>query len=375
MKPLRRLFPLLLLTLSQAYAGTPGEAAQIRKELTLATEAWELKLKVAPSLESQRELWKQRPNLGDYARRMWGCLKPSLAEDWTLEPASWLLRISPGVVEMRADGTTAPAMAEAVNGIRQAVEKLHLQSPKLGPICLGLVPSQDPQSLALLEKIQAQNPDPKVQGVAALAQAMVLKGFGDESEVIQKRLTLIRKAIINSATEVVDGVSIATLAEDELYIIKYLTKGRVAPELEGVDSGNRPMKLSDFKDKVVVLLFWGSDMPEAERTLDFCATLEKKFAGKPFALVGVNNDPVSTLRTMQIRDTGSITWPNFSDPGGQVAKQFRIGARPVVYVLDGERKVRFWGAPGSFVELTVEAVLSEKKTPAAPAPDRSPAPR
>jgi peroxiredoxin len=364
MQPLRRLFPLLLLTLSQAWAGTPGEASQIQKEFTLANETWELKLKVATSEEAQRELWKQRPNLSDYAKRMWGCLKPSLAEEWSLEPASWLIRVAPSVVETKEDGTTVQGMKEAVEAIRKSVEGVHLMSPKLSPICLALSAGGDPQSLALLEKIDAKNPDPKVQGVAALGQAIVLKGLGDEADVIRKRLTLLRKAIINSASEEIGGISVSSIAEDELYIIRYLTKGRVAPELEGVDSGNRPMKLSDFKGKVVVLLFWGSNMPEAERTLEFCASLEQKFAGRPFALVGVNNDPVPTLREMQVRDAGRIAWPNFSDPGGQVAQQFRIGARPVMYVLDGERKIHFFGAPGSFVELTVSALLAEKKAPA-----------
>ena len=50
MKALRRVFPVLLLTLSQAFAGTPAEAALIRKEFTLASETWELKLKVAPNV-------------------------------------------------------------------------------------------------------------------------------------------------------------------------------------------------------------------------------------------------------------------------------------------------------------------------------------
>jgi len=363
-----------MLTLSQAFAGTPGEAAQIRKEFTLANETWELKLKVAASEDAQRELWKQRPNLNDYARRMWGCLKPSLAEDWILDPASWLIRVAPSVVETKPDGGSVQGMPEAVESIRKAVEEKHLLSPKLASMCLALAPGGDPRSLALLEKIEAKNPDPKVQGVAALAQAMVLRGLGDEADVIRKRLTLLRKAIINSASEEIEGVSVSSLAEDELYIIRYLTKGRVAPELEGVDSGNRPMKLSDFKGKVVVLLFWGSNMPEAERTLEFCASLEQKFAGKPFALVGVNNDPVATLRNMQVRETGRITWPNFSDPGGQVAKQFRVGARPVMYVLDGDRTIHFFGAPGSFVELAASAILTEKKSPspavAPPAPEK-----
>jgi len=372
MHPLRRLSLILLLTLSQASAGSPGEAAQIRKELTLANEAWELKLKVAPSEEAQRELWKQRPNLGDSARRMWGCLKPSLAEDWTIDPAAWLIRLAPRVVETKPDGTTAPAMTEAVTIIRKSIEERHLLSPKLAPMCLALVASADPQALALLEKIESKNPDPKIQGIAALGQAILLRNLGDEGDVIRKRLTLLRKAIINSATEEIDGTSVASLAEDELYIIRYLTKGREAPELEGVDSANRPIKLSDYKGKVVVLLFWASNMPEAERTLEFCSSLEQKFAGKPFALVGVNADPVATLRTMQTRETGRITWPNFSDPGGQVARQFRVGERPLVYVLDAERKIHFFGAPGSFVELTASAILTEKKAPPSAPPTVAP---
>lgn len=349
---------------SQTWAGTPEEALKIQKEFTLANETWELKLKVAASEDAQRELWKQRPNLHDYAKRMWGCLRPSLNEDWTLEPASWLLRVAPSVVETKQDGTSIQGMKEVVDAIRKSVEDVHLLSPKLSPMCLALSAGSDPQSLALLEKIEARNPDPKVQGVAALGQAIVLKGLGDEEDVIRKRLTLLRKAIINSANEEIGGIAVSSIAQDELYIIRYLTKGRVAPELEGVDSGNRPMKLSDYQGKVVVLLFWGSNMPEAERTLEFCASLEQKFAGKPFALVGVNNDPVVTLRGLQVRETGRIAWPNFSDPGGQVAQQFRIGARPVMVVLDGERKIHFFGAPGSFVELTVSALLAEKKAPA-----------
>lgn len=364
MKALRRVFPVLLLTLSQAFAGTPAEAALIRKEFTLASETWELKLKVAASEEAQRELWKQQPNLNDYAHRLWGCLRPSLMEDWTIEPAAWLVRVSPAVVETKPDGSSTTGMKDAVDLIRKSIEEKHLLSPKLAPMCLALANDPDPRALSLLEKIESKNPEPKVQGVAALSLAIKLKGFEEDVQVMKKRLTLLRKAIINSASEEIEGVTVASLAEDELYLIRYLTKGRVAPDLMGVDTGNRPMKLSDYKDKVVVLLFWANNMPESERTLAFCSSLEQKFAGQPFALVGVNADPVSTLRSMQSRDSDRITWPNFSDPGGLVAKEFRIGTRPFVYVLDRDRKIRYSGAPGSFVELTADAILSEKKAPA-----------
>jgi hypothetical protein len=34
--------------------------------------------------------------------------------------------------------------------------------------------------------------------------------------------------------------------------------GQVAPEIEGVDLGGVPFKLSDYRGKVVVLDFWGN---------------------------------------------------------------------------------------------------------------------
>ncbi len=90
---------------------------------------------------------------------------------------------------------------------------------------------------------------------------MILKTLGDDPELMRKRLTYLRKAIIQSSDVNLGGTTVAKLAEDELYIIRFLTKGRVAPDLSGTDSAGRPLKLSDHKGKVIVLLFWGSTMP------------------------------------------------------------------------------------------------------------------
>ncbi len=58
---------------------------------------------------------------------------------------------------------------------------------------------------------------------------------------------------------------------------------------------------------------------------------------------------------------GTVTWPNLSDPANKLAAEYRVGSWPLVYVLDGERKIHYSGAPGSFAELTAEALLSEVK--------------
>ena len=47
----------------------------------------------------------------------------------------------------------------------------------------------------------------------------------------------------------------ASVRLDELH---NLVAGKPAPEIDGVDMAGKPLKLSDFRDKVVVLVFWGS---------------------------------------------------------------------------------------------------------------------
>ena len=46
-------------------------------------------------------------------------------------------------------------------------------------------------------------------------------------------------------------------AASELFEIRSLQIGMMAPEIEGVGIDEKPMKLSDFGGKVILLDFWG----------------------------------------------------------------------------------------------------------------------
>ena len=51
--------------------------------------------------------------------------------------------------------------------------------------------------------------------------------------------------------------SVADLAKTDLFEIRNLAIGKVAPEVAGEDQDCKPIKLSDYRGKVVVLDFWG----------------------------------------------------------------------------------------------------------------------
>lgn len=351
----------LAATVLQGWAGTPKQASDISQLYDGKFQAWVLKLQVAKSAEERNKLALERPDAVKACREMWEAIKPNLAEAWTLEPTAWLLRTAAGKTVPGTEGRPPePLVGPAVSKlIRDAVEKNHLASKNLAPLCMALVALNDPNSLPLLDKIEKDSPDKQMQGVAALGSAMLLKNLSDEPEVVRRRLTLLRKAIIESSEIEIKGVSVAKMAEDELYIIQYLSKGREAPELTGTGSGGQPMNLSDYQGKVVVLLFWRFDEDSSPQLLEMARIMRERFKGKPFEVVGVNRDPQLQLRDLQA--TQHIDWPNFSDPDNKLGAQYRVATWPLAYVMDGKRQIHFVGPVGSFVELTAAALLEEKK--------------
>ncbi len=347
-----------MLGFTRATAG-PADAQRIQKSYQTALDRWALDMRVATTADERTKVWAARPDAIPAARNLWKSISASLAEDWTLEPCAWFLRTTPGLTAPDENGTPQPIFRDDCETIRKAIESHHLKSPKLTPICSALASSPDPRSLTLLEKIQESNPDPKIQGVAALGAAMQLKSLGDTPEIMSKRLTYLRKAIIQAAAVELDGTTVAKIAEDELYIIRYLTKGRIAPDLVGVDSSGKALSLAASQGKVIVLLFWNSMVPDANRMVQITTTLAERFKDKPLVVIGVNNDTNEKLRSLQA--DGTVPWTNFSDPDNKLAHEFRVGNWPLVYVLDGERKIHYAGAPGSFVDLTAEALIGEMK--------------
>jgi peroxiredoxin len=360
MKRLCRLVTIISLLPAAQSSASPADAQRIEKTWRLTVENWSLETRAATTPEARAAAIAKRPDPTPVVREMWQQIGPALDQEWALEPMAWFLRVAPGLRATQPDGSSAPVFGAETDAVLQAIETRHLKSPGFLPVCMALAGIRDPRALAILEKIQAGHPETKTQGVAALAAAMILKSLGDDPELIRKRLTCLRKAIIDSSdVDLGGGVTVAKLAEDELYIIRYLTKGRVAPDLSGIDAAGRPLKLSDFSGRIVVLLFWHSAMPEADRTIEIMAAMARKYQGKPVTVVGVSHDSLQKLRSLEA--DGIVSWRNFSDPSSQLAREYRVGSWPLVYVLDGERKIQYAGAPGSFVELTADALLAETK--------------
>ena len=82
-----------------------------------------------------------------------------------------------------------------------------------------------------------------------------------------------------------------------------LAVGKPAPGIEGVDMDGKPLKLSDQKGKVVVLVFWGTWCGPCMAQVPEERKLVERLKGQPFALLGVDCDrDKDTARAVMARE-------------------------------------------------------------------------
>ncbi len=149
-------------------------------------------------------------------------------------------------------------------------------------------------------------------------------------------------------------------AERGLFAVQHLGVGKVAPEIAGDDLEGKPFKLSDYRGKVVVLVFKGNQPGLLPPTNAQNRRLVERLAGKPFALLEVHsdNDPEAVKREM--RKEG-LTWRCWFDKGrpGPISLRWTVHVWPAVYVLDASGVIRHKGLHGRELDAAVDGLLRE----------------
>jgi peroxiredoxin len=352
--PFMQRFLILISILMVTHAvASPTEAERIKRGFELSQESFALKMKIATTPAEKQEVWDKRPSAEAAASQIWKIIARSIHEDWSIPYAAFYLNLTHGWVASDKE------IAKNRQLIMDSFEERHLEKPNIGEFCIALTQSGSPRALPLLEKIISKNPNKKIQGVAALGAALLLKNLGDAPKILEKRITHLRMAIIEAADEKIGSLSVAKVAEDELFIILYLIKGRTPPEFSGTDVAGRIIRSADFKGKITILLFWDTKSPEIDKVIQLTNQLVNKYTAQSISIIGITPEPLGRVRELQANET--IRWNNIIDSKDEIAGLYRIRNRPSVFILDAKGKLEYSGVPGSFVELTIDALLEGPK--------------
>jgi RNA polymerase sigma factor (sigma-70 family) len=155
--------------------------------------------------------------------------------------------------------------------------------------------------------------------------------------------------------------TLGQVAEAHLDKMHNLVVGKPAPEIDGVDFDGKPLKLSGYRGKIVVLVFWGSWCGPCMREVPHERELVERLKRKPFAILGVDCDEEKQAAIKAIQDE-RITWPNWHDgaPGtGPIASRYHIRSYPTVLVLDARGIIRHKQALGTGLDSAVDELLKE----------------
>ncbi len=341
-------------------AATERQAAEITQEYDRLSRLWLSEMRLAQDARARDQILKNRPAPNEFAHKLKQLLRADLNHEWSLKYAAWLL----------VNDTSISTSSQ--RAILNAAQSRHLRSSELGPLCVAMIHLNDhgepapsgkvpvrSQGMKLLEEIKKSNPNPEVQGQAALALSIMQGALGDDPRIMARRIQNLREAIIKSADIRMENTSVAEMARDELFKINHLSKGRTAPDIAGVDSGARPMNLSDFRGKVVMLVFWSSWDPQAGRALELLRSNVADHINAPFVMLGVNRDSLTNLRALEADRI--VTWRNFTDPDQTIAKQYRMNRWPYCMVMDQQGVIQYKGAIGSFADAVVSDLLTHNK--------------
>ena len=164
--------------------------------------------------------------------------------------------------------------------------------------------------------------------------------------------------------------TLGQVAEARLDDWHNLAVGKLAPEIKGIDVYGKSLKLSDYRGKVVAVIFWGTWCGPCMREIPRQKALVERMKGRPFAMLGVNTDADAAV-ARKVMEAQGVTWSNWHDRqgleravlsiDGPIAKLYHVRGYPTVYVIDAEGKIRSKTAHGDSVDQLVEKLVAERE--------------
>lgn len=328
-------------------------------------------------------------------------------------PSAWAPRFmefakrypaSQSAVEALAWVVTHPAeQAAPEHELRaKALELLqtkYIGDERLGRLCTALVLTIDQPSETFLRTVfsKGQSAGAQARACASLAQnfkyrSRLVRALEEDREMLEdyektygkpvlsallkqdasklagesRKLFLYVEAKHGKMPHPIHG-TLAKLAEANLAALaKPATIDQPAPEIDGTDADGKPMKLSEFKGKVVLFDFWGHNFPSSRAMYDHQKALVKRLAGQPFVLLGVSSDPdrIAVSKLMKSEGMAWRSWWDGGDVGGPIATRWDIDHWPTVIVIDHKgvvRDITLGWPPAKELDATLDKLVAEAR--------------
>ncbi len=131
--------------------------------------------------------------------------------------------------------------------------------------------------------------------------------------------------------------------------------GEASPDFKGVDLEGKPLNLSDFKGKVVLLDFWATWCGPCMQVIPKIQEIAAEYADKGVVVIGMNQDDEESKEKVKgMVAAKKLTFHQFMDTTQAVAEQFKVDGIPCTVLIDGKGVVQWihtGGSPGLKKEI------------------------
>ena len=201
--------------------------------------AWVREVSAATG-EEQRRLVEARPRTEAFADELAAIVEAGAAAEDAIEAAMW-------------------TYAQVEDEVRKerALEVLvgrHVDHPAVGTVALVLAQAPDRLAEGALRRLR-ESADETVRACATFGHVQWLARAG-EGDPEEHAAQLARIAAEHGDLPHPRRGTLGAAAEALRFEVEHLAVGRVAPDIEGEDLDGSPLKLSDYRGKVVLLSYW-----------------------------------------------------------------------------------------------------------------------
>ncbi|MDO8991381.1 MAG: TlpA disulfide reductase family protein [Sideroxyarcus sp.] len=119
---------------------------------------------------------------------------------------------------------------------------------------------------------------------------------------------------------------------EQLPVGNQFAEGKPLPLLRLTDLNGAAVSSRSFEGKLLVLNVWGSWCPPCRKEMPGLQRLSERLDARLFAVAGLSVDR-DVMRVSEFVGRYGITFENFVDPGGRLAKKLGVDAYPETLLL------------------------------------------